>query len=335
MDKIAIRADGSSTIGMGHIIRCITLANEFKTRNIEVLFITKKNEIVNKLLYENNIKTVNIVTKNLYKEVKEVKEILVNNQIKSIIVDSYYLNEDYLLQLHNSCKLLISIDDNNLYKYPSDIIINGNIYATEMIYYKKDISVKLLLGSKYIILREEFRKSYPIKIKDKVENVLITMGGSDINSFTPIVINSIKDIDVNINVIIGNGFKCTEEIQKACKDSSNTNLIYNPTNMADVMKENDIAISASGTTAYELGVLGIPTILIPQAENQIKLSQKVHELNMMLNMGDHRKIKDNEIKNTLLNLIKNKSMRERMNKLSTNFVDKNGVNRIVDEILEI
>lgn len=333
MKRIAIRADGSSNIGMGHIMRCMAIAKEFKKRNIEVLFITKQNEIVSNILVENKLKIINITPMNLKEEILIVKNILLKENIDTILVDSYYLSDNYLNQLSVACKLLISIDDNNLYTNPSDIIINPNIYGPDLNYYVKNSKVKLLLGWDYIILRDEFINLSPIIINEKVKNILVTMGGTDINNYTIKVLKSINNIEATINVIIGSGFKCIDEIKRISEDKTNINLIYNPSNIAQVMKENDIAISAGGTTIYELASLGIPTILITQAENQKNLAEKVDKLKLMNYLGCFKEVKEEYIEKNVVQLMKDKQSREYMSNECKNIINRNGVANIINEIL--
>ena len=333
MDKIAIRADGNTNIGMGHIMRCVAIGKELQKRNIKPIFFTKNSEATNDVLQKNRIDFVILESLNLDEEIQEVETLLTQNDIDCILTDSYWLSNEYLNRLDKACKLLISIDDNNLYNYPSDIIINSNIYASDFNYPKKNENVKLLLGCEYSILREEFVNVSPININKYVSNILVTMGGTDVNNFTPIILDSISDLDVNINVIIGPGFRCTKDIVEISDKHKNINLIYNPSNMKDIMIKNDIVISASGTTTYELGTLGIPTILIGQADNQNNILKKVKELGIMLSLGNFKDVTQKDIRDVTLRLINDYELRLKMNKECSKAIYSGGVKVIVDEII--
>lgn len=333
MDKIAIRADGSTNVGMGHIMRCVAISKELQKRNIKPIFFTKNSETTNDVLQKNKIDFVTLKSSDLDDEIQEVETLLAQKKIDCILTDSYWLSNEYLNRLDKACKLLISIDDNKLYDYPSDIIINSNIYASDFKYPKKNENVKLLLGCKYSILREEFVNVPTININKDVRNILVTMGGTDVNNFTPIVLNSISDLDVNIHVIIGPGFRCTKDIIEISNKYKNINLIYNPSNMKDIMIKNDIVISASGTTTYELGTLGIPTILIGQADNQNNILKKVKELGIMLSLGNFKYVTKKEIREATLKLINDYDLRLKMNKESARAIYSSGVKEIVDEIM--
>lgn len=334
MPKIAIRADGSKNIGMGHIVRCIALYKKFNQKNLEIIFITNQNEDVESLLKYEKIKFIGITYETLYEELKIVNNIIKENEIDIFITDSYYIDEYYLREIKPKPKLLVSIDDNGICKYPSDIVINGNLYATDIIYNKVDQNIKLLLGSKYTILREEFANKKPIEIKQNVNKILVTMGGSDINNFTKTVIESIDDLDCKVDIVIGNSYKYKEDIETIIRDNTKFNAIYNPKSMSHVMLNNDIAITSSGSTIYELAVLGIPSITTIQSENQINAAKKVEDLNIMINLGEFSKITKSQLKKSTKELMANYEKRKQMSETSLRFVSKNGTDNIIMEILK-
>lgn len=305
--KIAIRADGGENIGMGHIMRCIALTKLFEKNGFQVLFIIKRNSAVSKLLSLKGINYIYLFSEDLEEELKEVISILDQRHINIVLTDSYYLSESYLIQLKRKVKLLISLDDNNIYNYPSDIVINGNIYANDLNYKRLNRDTLFLLGPDYTIFREEYFQSKPILIKERVKNMVITMGGADVNNYTPFLLNALKNIpiDININVIIGPSFKCTREIESIANSLSNIKLFYNPANMKKVISINDIAISSAGSSTYELALLGIPTILIVQADNQRHVAEKMDLLGLCKYIGDFDKLQKDTIKHKTNSLITN------------------------------
>lgn len=333
MKRIGIRADGNSHTGMGHIMRCLVIAKEFIRRNIETIFLVKYDEKLIEILNKNKVKYEIIKSQNLKDEAKIVCDFIKKLKLEGILIDSYWISNEYLKEIYYNTNLLVSIDDNNLYDYPSHIILNANIYAKDLNYKLINPNTKLLLGCDYAILRDEFIKESPIIIKDKVENILVTMGGCDINNYTPTVLKSISKTDKQINVIVGPQFKNMQTIKNLALINPNINLINNPKSVKNVMKKNDVAISAAGTTTYELGILGIPTILICQADNQENIGRKTKELEMMISLGSFHKVEEQEIYNSLLYLINNKSKREDMSKKCIQNVGRKGVINIVDEIL--
>jgi len=223
--KALIRADGGFNIGMGHIIRCMTLYDELIKNNVECIFVSKKDKVVEGYFKDKKVRYILMEAMELDGEKIEIKNIIKNYNTDVIITDSYNINEEYLLFLKSLSRYLVSIDDNYLFDYPSDIVVNPNVYA-EKKRYNNNIS-KYLLGGQYCILRDEFRKRSSKNIKVKAENILITMGGTDVNNVTPFIIKAINEIPgININVIVGKGFENRELIEESCKNGQNIKLGY-------------------------------------------------------------------------------------------------------------
>ncbi len=288
MLKVAIRADGGSKIGMGHITRCLALAEELKDENCDITFITKNIEAVTKKLIEEKFKFIAL-------SVLQTEEIIyMKEKIKGfdiLITDSYDIDFKYLDEIKKRGIFLVTVDDLNLLEsYPSDIVINGNIYAEDLNYTSTYGQTKFLLGTKYTLLRKEFRNIPPKEIKDTLENILITMGGSDPNGFTLKILEIIKDRkDLKIDVVIGASFedKLVNEINELIKRSGNISTYHdvNAKIMKELMIKADIAISAGGSTLYELAAAGVPTLAIIAADNQIRNVEYMSKAECILNLG--------------------------------------------------
>lgn len=334
--KIGIRADGSSLIGFGHIMRCSAIAKELVNRNVEIIFITKENESVKKILEEKKLNYINLKISDLDKEITDVVEIIKENNIDYVLTDSYGLSDDYLLRLRMNVKKLICIDDNSIYIYPSHMIINGNIFADKLNYRLVYPNTKLLLGTRYVMLREEFTNRQEYKtIEREVKSILITMGGTDVNNFTPTVIEAISVLEIETYVIIGTGFKNISQLYQIQINQPHIHYVYNPKNIKDLMLSCDIAISAGGNTSYELTSLGIPTILIKQAENQANVCSEMSDIGISIYMGNFLEITPESIRYEVVKLINNFELRRKMNYLCKQYIFKDGVKNIVDEILQI
>ncbi|MCY6353995.1 UDP-2,4-diacetamido-2,4,6-trideoxy-beta-L-altropyranose hydrolase [Clostridium sp. ZS2-4] len=281
--KIAIRADGGSKIGMGHIMRTLVLVEELAKTN-EVFYVCKVNNSVQDK-YKAGIDKV----KNAGFNVKLINENNVIEELKNIkadmlITDSYDVNEVYFNETKKIFEITGYIDDIKCLDYYNvDFIINQNIGAEEW-YYKVNEDTKLFLGSQYTMLREEFRNSPNKIIKEEVSDVMITIGGADPNDITNKVLNYVKDIKLNFHVVVGPSFD-EEQIKELKKmEKSNVRLYFN-VNMVEIMNKCDIAISACGSTIYELAACGVPTLGIIIADNQEKAACKMEEKGLIYNLG--------------------------------------------------
>lgn len=348
MVKLAFRVDGGQNVGMGHVMRSMALASAFP-ENVDITFIIKEDRDVIKLLTEAGYDLI-VLEKNLdyKKEIDRVKDLIVSSHFEILIVDSYRVGQDYLIELKKVINKLVSIHDFAPFAFPSDIVINGNIYARELEYKSNTNSTKFLLGTDYTLMRKEFQDLPEQLVKKQVQRIIVTVGGSDPLNLTPKIlkalnrsVNFFKDSDYvsknnfQINVIIGPAFDNINQIVKTVKRSQlETALYYNIKKMSSLMLESDLAISAGGSTLYELAVTATPTICLLQAENQRLNAQIMDKENIVLNLGPGDQVKMEDLINNIIYLIKNYQLRLKMGKKGQKIINGNGARKCVEEILK-
>jgi UDP-2,4-diacetamido-2,4,6-trideoxy-beta-L-altropyranose hydrolase len=261
--KVFIITEGSKNTGFGHVTRCLSLYQDFEERGILPEFIINGDSNVEYLLKDANYQIFNWLDEKskLFEKVKDAD---------IAIIDSYLADISVYNVLSDLVKLSVYVDDNKRLNYPKGIVLNANIHAEKLNYPKKD-GVTYLLGTRYTPLRKEFWEVPQKKIKEKVESIMITFGGDDAKNMTPKILAFLNDEYSNLikNVIIGRSFQNIDEIKEYM--DKNTNLIYYPDaeKMKEIMLESDIAVSASGQTLNELASVGVPTIGVCVAENQM------------------------------------------------------------------
>ena len=328
MLKVFILTEGGKNIGFGHITRCTALYQAFEEKGIIPKFIVNGDESVLDLLKDLNYRLLNWIDK------KEELFDLVKG-VDVAIIDSYLADKDIYKTISEYVKISVYLDDNKRLDYPKGIVVNGAIYAEELNYPVKK-GVTYLLGSKYMPLRKEFWDVPEKEIKENIESVMITFGGDDMRNMTPKVLRLLQNNfpDLIKNVVIGKGFKNICEVEEL-KDNK-TNLIYYPDaeKIKNVMLESDIAISAAGQTTYELARVGIPTIAISIAKNQLDNVKGWEKTGFIEYAGWWS---DKDILNNIYNCLEKISsfqIRKEKNKKGILYIDGEGGSRIVESILE-
>ena len=337
INKIAFRVDGGPKIGLGHIMRSLALAKSLP-QDTEISFITKSKRKVKNLILESGFNIIPLdSTLDYQSELDEVKKLIKSNNIDIIITDSYELDQDYLLELKKVVNKLVSIHDFVPYKFPSDIVVNGNIYAPELNYQSTTGDTKFLLGTDYTLMREEFQDISRTNISKDVESALVTVGGSDKLNLTPKIIATLDRLehDLHADVVIGPGFKNIKEIINQTQEVNlEVALHFNVDKMSKLMLENDIAISAGGSTLYELAATGTPAITLLQADNQIKVAEAMDEQGVVINLGFGDSVAKEKLKDTINKLINNFSLRKRISDIGKSLIDGQGVKRLAKFILD-
>lgn len=328
--KFLIRADGGKNIGMGHIMRTLTLAKELK-KYFDVEYVCRAGNKYSDGVHKVQVSgfKVNIVKEN------DLLEDLGKLRGDVLITDSYDVDEKYFLKTKEVFNKTIYIDDMGLYSFKNvDMVINQNINAEDLSY---DLTSKtrFLLGCKYTILREEFVNLKPKLIRRKVKDVMITCGGSDPFLLTLKMLYYVKEQQYTFHIVIGPAFN-EDYISKLRSYENFPNIIlYYNADMKAVMEKCDVCISASGTTLYELCAVGIPSLSIVVAENQSKVADKFNSLKIIKSLGWHNDINKEKILEEISLLNKDYSTRKEISEKSIILIDGKGTSRIVEKILDM
>jgi len=246
------------------------------------------------------------------------------------------VTDNYFEKLSHHAKT-VYFDDMNSQKWEVDYLINYNVFADTLDYsWYEGTGARLLLGPRYAPLRNEFTNMPPRKTRGVVSDIMVSAGGADPEGITELIMDCVctNHEDITFHFIIGALNPRIETIRK--KEQNNIVLHINEQNMSELMKKCDIAISAAGTTLYELCASGIPTITYTLADNQIVAAEEFGKRGIMLNVGDCRNNIGfmTSLQRCLDDLILDRKRRDRMSKKMTDLVDGNGAMNIVKVLLE-
>lgn len=328
-----VRADGNSKIGMGHIMRCLSIAKEIAGRGQEIIFLLASEEPA-EVLKETGIKYILLQTD--YMDMESEKESL-SQILKSgdkILVDSYYVTKEYFLFLRQYGKVFY-VDDMHFFEYPVDVVINGNIYGD-----RENYQVKTVLGGcRYSPLRAEYQIA---RLEKTPRNILITTGSSDPYKITEKVVHHLIDDDSmrgqEIEVICGKFNESYERLKKLEEQYPNIRVYKNVSNMWEHMKNAMLAITAGGTTMTELSCMGVPIVCFSFIENQDKIVRTFVEDDYAYYGGFYKEEGKNlaiKLSKAAKELVNDKKLREYYSEKLMRLVDGKGCQRIADEIIHV
>ena len=333
---VIIRADANEQIGSGHIMRCISIAKELTHRGEPVLFITADHRS-DKIIEQNGFEAHCIDTEwtRMDEEIPIMIQIIRQSNPFLVIVDSYFATEYYLRQLSANTKVAY-FDDLNIHHWDVDYLINYNVYSSVFDYSAYENSkTKMLLTPKYAPLRAEFENLSNHVIREKVSDILVSAGGSDPEGISLQLMKRVcpKHPELRFHFVVGLLNTRINEIKTL--ESENIILHINEKNMSALMTEADIAISAAGTTLYELCATGIPTMTYILADNQIEAAAQFDSQGIMISLGDCRKDCGfiDRTEDNLIQLVNDVERRKELSTKMQKLVDGNGVIRIVDRLL--
>ncbi len=276
------RADGNATTGAGHLMRCATIATALAGRlggKDGIRFVCADDQSAS-LAAQQGFQAVVLGSdyRDMCGELPLWQGLFRNGTEGNVIlVDSYFITDQYLMELGKKNCIGV-MDDYGSHAYPVDFVINYNAPASQMqyedLYRGRDI--RLVIGSRYIPVREQFLHT-DYQVRERVHNVLITTGGGDLDNIAGQIWKLLYNEQMEFHVVVGQFGTHIQKMQDLAARHGNLHIHYNVRDMAGLMKECDIAITAGGSTVYELSAMGVPFICFSYAENQEILTRYIRD----------------------------------------------------------
>lgn len=327
---VYIRVDMNEQIATGHMMRCLSIADALRDLGEQVTFILADEQAIN-LLKQRGYDAIVLHTQwnDMDGELQGLSQMIQNEQIEKLLIDSYLVTPQYLAKLSESVKT-VYIDDMNLFDYPVGAIICYANYWKKFNYPIEQVEKHYYVGTKYVPLKSVFWNCGKKVITEQPEKLLVLTGGSDPYHVSELILNCIDLYKFrNIDVICGMYNTDYRRLVKHYKKYVNIRFHQAVNNIEAYMQNADIAISAGGTTLYELCACGTPTISYSFADNQWYNVRQFEEDGVIDYAGDARV--DDIVGNIMFYLEKyradfqlRKSRSERMQKM----VDGKGATRI-------
>jgi UDP-2,4-diacetamido-2,4,6-trideoxy-beta-L-altropyranose hydrolase len=339
--NIVIRTDASIEIGSGHFMRCLTLADQLRSKGAAVSFISrelpgnlcdmaeKKGYGIHRLPFAGQCPAEADATQphshwlgvTWETDANETQEILqqLSPPAEWLIVDHYALDKRWETQMRPFTNKIMVIDDIADRPHDCDVLLDQNLYRDMDTRYDGLVPThcKKLLGPAFALLRPEFieaRKSLR-KRDGSVRRILIFFGGSDPTNETTKAIEAISILnrpDIEVDVVVGNVNPHKEQIRQRCSLMPNVIFHGQVENMAELMSQADLAIGAGGTTTWERCCLGLSSITIILAQNQLETTGAVARAGATWDLGRREQVNATLLADTIKRALDNPQELKRM-----------------------
>lgn len=344
--QIIIRADSSLTIGSGHLMRCLTLASFLRTAGSQIAFICRNfpGNVVN-LVREQGFPVVMLEIDReditWQDDARATAEVIVKLDFKPdwLIVDYYCLDACWEKTLRPYVGRIMVIDDLANRRHDCDLLLDAN-YGQNASRYRKLVlpATKLLLGPEYALLREEFSYVHNrVRNCRKVRHIQVFFGGSDPTGETGkvlVALANFKKRQFFVEVIVGAANPLAGDIRRQCERHKNFSFACQVTNMAERMMKADLAIGAGGSTLWERCYLGLPSIVISVADNQIEASQALAKAGAIDYLGFYATVDSARIGMAVEHLVANPHLLNKMSYHGQGIVPQIGTEKVVKEICQ-
>ncbi|UCV27634.1 UDP-2,4-diacetamido-2,4,6-trideoxy-beta-L-altropyranose hydrolase [Ferribacterium limneticum] len=285
--KFLIRADSSTNIGAGHVVRCATLAGQLRLSGHDTTFLSRRCPgNLNDWLSAAGHKVLALPSEwhDEQADAAASLNLLGEEDFDGLVVDHYHLDTAWEKQLANRARRTMAIDD-LARPHAVDLLLDQNFPNQVQARYQQVVpaTCRLLLGPAYALVRPEFAASRPAALarrRGQLERLLVCMGGCDAENETTKVLAGIaqsRQRDLAIDVVIGAGNPHRAVVEAACLKLPRVLLHVQTNRMAELMVAADCAITAGGSTTWERCTLGLPGLVTTVADNQIEIARAVHD----------------------------------------------------------
>ncbi len=337
--KLLIRADATIQMGTGHLMRCLALAQAVRWQGGIVHFAIFACPVpLQERLIAEGFKLHYLLSCELGSLLDAQKTVQIAEQLQCdwICVDGYQFASEYQQYLKTSgCRSLFLDDYGHASFYAADLILNQNLSAQKNLYQNRHTYTNLLLGTSYTLLRQEFWRwrGWQRQIPKVANHLLISLGGSDPNNTTAWILDALQNIQdqtFKITVIVGNSNPHHHALIEQVRHSIHeVDLVFDATDMPSYLVNADLAISAGGSTTWELAFLGLPSLIVTLADNQSAIAQALHDQGIAISVGVADELNSHQFINRLQQLSNDPVQRQIMSQKGQALIDGEGGDRVV------
>lgn len=329
-----IRTDMNNFIATGHVMRCLSIAEAAAEIGEPVTFILADEQAL-ELVSGRGFCAAVLHTKwdDMEGELDALYKVITNTEDAAMLIDSYMATPAYLRKVSGWIKTAY-MDDLGIKDASVHALVCYAGYWKKFCYTKRYTNTKLLLGTRYVPLAKQFRVPEKKRIRPYVENILLLSGGTDrFGVLEGLLKRLCKKTYQNIIVICGPYYEAYDKLCCQYRGHAGIHFYKSVKNMKDYMIQADVAISAAGTTLYELCACGTPTISYSFADNQLDNALYFQEEHLMDYAGD---VRDTDIFTRIALLLdeycSRYELRKERSKKMQELVDGQGAVRIIKEL---
>ena len=259
--------------------------------------------------------------------------LLAKRNEETIVFDLPNMADGPLRALTEAGRRVVVLDDLGGRRFSAHLVINGSAVA-DALDYPGDSGLEYRLGPAYCVLGAEFDGKRRRRTNPEVESILVTFGGTDPTGLTVKTARLLAGMGVraSVHIVIGPGFGDETELRRIVDDAGLAfELHRNAADLAAMMLEAGLAISAAGRMAYELAATGTPALLVPSIDHERPAARAFFEKGTALAVNGWD---DGAIRENLSRLIDDVGLREAMRRNGPGIVDGRGRDRVMKLLLD-
>ena len=338
--RLLIRADAGPKTGTGHVMRCLALGQSWQRMGGQVTLLTSSlpARLVMRIQSEQFELCILPSACTHEEEMATFNDLIARQQPDWVVLDGYRFDDEYQEQICLDGARLLVVDDYGHANHAwADAIFNQNVYAETEDYERRKRNQDVIAGMDYVLIRDEFHSTDSLETNPRqialghAKRILVTFGGADPHNTTRDVIQTLECCaakGTNLDVIVGPCNPHFDSLKAAAKQSSLSIRFHtNVDRMASLFQRSDLAITAAGSTCYELCHAGVPMIAIPIASNQDEIAQCLHHKGAALQLRPEE-LNQPHGQDAIRRLIRQPKTRQSMSLIGRQLVDGRGASRL-------
>src|SRR3990167_6038492 len=337
--SVAIRVDSSRYLGAGHLMRCLALADGLVRRHIQVYFVCR--DMPGHWMYRLRERHYPVyvlpleIQKSAWEQdaVETIRVLEHVSPVDCLIVDHYDLDRAWEERLRPYAKQIVVLDDLANRQHECDGLLDPTLGRQRSAYQALvPAHARLLLGPEYALLAQSFSQkrleALRRRHRDSVETVLVSMGGTDSQNVTAFVVDVLQQAHFNVDVRVMMPAHAPHRVS----ESARIQLEYGVEELADKMIHADLAIGAGGTTSWERCCMGLPTLLVVTADNQLAVAQELYRAGAIQLLGKAGALNTAAFIEIMRDMLHHPDRLRLMSAAAASICDGYGVNRMVAEL---
>jgi len=337
---LLVRADAGAAIGTGHVMRCLALAQAWQDAGGAASFLgAELGSALKQRIAAENARVLDLSSEpGSADDAAETAAAAHRAGARWVIVDGYHFDAEYQRAIKAAALRMLFVDDTaQAGHFCADIVLNQNVYADARAYADREPSTRLLMGTDYALLRREFVSwsRAERRIPDVAKRVLVTLGGSDLHNVTHTVLRGLAEVrqELEVHVLVGASNPHGDKLRSAAEGPRHSfRFESNAAHVPERMAWADLAVSAAGSTCWELAFMGLPAAVIVLAANQQPIAEGLAEAGVGANLGRSTGVAPRDIGAAVAELIPARARRARMSAAGRQMVDGLGARRVVEAI---
>ena len=266
--KVAVlRADASSSIGVGHVMRSLSLGEALIDEGFGVELVSF--ELAPSLQSLATSCGIEVVELACAPRSSEDAQFVLTRNAAIVVVDGYEFSREFFAAIEQSDTPFAVIDDNaETNALSPNAVINQNPHAAASMYAHMKGNPKLLLGLQYAMVRKEVSEVTALHLPTREGEVFVAMGGADFLGLTAPIVEALTETGLQIRVAVGHANTQREVVQKLADQHGHVTLIEQRDYVSSLASAH-VAVLAAGSSLWEACAVGTPSIGLVVADNQV------------------------------------------------------------------